>query len=158
MGNLGCLTWIRLQQSVEQYYPFLTVRAVFSCVQTKVWLPMFGIFNVHTDVTACGCTWGCTDTVKESALKVDSGRKIPGHAREPNVLAAHSSNAVPIEPCKTSLKVQKRSDQGGLPLSEVHWHGHMQGFQYKWSLVRGGLSSRWSLIMVVFHQEFYLLC
>ena len=36
----------------------------------------YGIFNVHTDVNACDCTWGCTDTVTGSALKVDSGRKI----------------------------------------------------------------------------------
>ena len=34
------------------------------------------IFNVHTDVNVCDCIRGCTDTVRESALKVDSGRKI----------------------------------------------------------------------------------
>ena len=37
----------------------------------------YGIFNVHADVNECDCTQGCTDTVRESALKVDSGRKIP---------------------------------------------------------------------------------
>ena len=43
-----------------------------------VWLSVFGIFNVHTDVDACHCTRGCTDTVRESALEVDSGgKKIP---------------------------------------------------------------------------------
>ena len=36
----------------------------------------YGIFNVHTDVNACDCTQGCTDTIRESVLKVDSGRKI----------------------------------------------------------------------------------
>ena len=35
----------------------------------------YGIFNVHTDVNACDCIWECTDTIRESALKVDSGRK-----------------------------------------------------------------------------------
>ena len=30
-------------------------------------------FNVRTDVNVCDCTRGCTDTVRESALKVDSG-------------------------------------------------------------------------------------
>ena len=35
-----------------------------------------GIFNVRTDVKACDCARGCTDTVRESALQVDSGRKI----------------------------------------------------------------------------------
>ena len=34
------------------------------------------ILNVHTDVSACDCTRGCTETVRESALKVDPGRKI----------------------------------------------------------------------------------
>ena len=36
---------------------------------------------MRTDVTACYCTQGCADTVRESALKVDSGRKIPCHIR-----------------------------------------------------------------------------
>ena len=44
-----------------------------------------GIFNVRTDVSACGCTWGCTDTVRESALKVDTGSKmlLPHRGRKP---------------------------------------------------------------------------
>ena len=36
----------------------------------------YKIFNVRTDVNACDCTRGCTDTVRESALKVD-WEKIP---------------------------------------------------------------------------------
>ena len=36
----------------------------------------YRIFNVCTDVNASDCTWGCTDTITESALKFDSGRKI----------------------------------------------------------------------------------
>ena len=35
----------------------------------------YGIFNMCTDVNACDCTRGCTDTIRESSLKVDSGRK-----------------------------------------------------------------------------------
>ena len=31
------------------------------------------IFNERTDVNVCNCTRGCTDTVRESALKADSG-------------------------------------------------------------------------------------
>ena len=34
----------------------------------------YGIFNVRTNVNACDCTRGCTDTVKESALKVEFRR------------------------------------------------------------------------------------
>ena len=66
----------KAQQPQEQRYPFLSVCVVFSCVQTMVWLPGFGIFNKHTD--------GCTDIVRESALKVDSGRKIPCCTRDSN--------------------------------------------------------------------------
>ena len=33
----------------------------------------YRIFNVRTDINACNCTRGCTDTVRESAQKVDSG-------------------------------------------------------------------------------------
>ena len=36
----------------------LSVCAVLSCVQTMVWLPVFGGFNACTDVNACDCTWG----------------------------------------------------------------------------------------------------
>ena len=43
---VGRVTWVRLKQPQEQRYPFLTVLAVLSCVQTK------RIFNVHTDVNA----------------------------------------------------------------------------------------------------------
>ena len=40
----------------------------------------YGIFNVRIDVNAYDCTRGCTDTGRESALKVDSGRKLPRRA------------------------------------------------------------------------------
>ena len=45
----------------------------------------YGIFNVRTDTNACDFTQGCTDTVRESALKVDSGRKIPCRTGESNL-------------------------------------------------------------------------
>ena len=48
----------KTQQPQEQRYPFLSVCAVFVCVQTMVWLPMFGISNVRTDVDACDSTQG----------------------------------------------------------------------------------------------------
>ena len=57
-GNSGRLTWVRLQPPQEQRYPFLTVRAVFLCVQRNVWLPMLGMFNARTDVNTRVCTQG----------------------------------------------------------------------------------------------------
>ena len=49
--------------------------AVYLCVQTMVWLPVSGIFNVHTDVDAGNWCGGCMNTI-ESALKVTLGEKI----------------------------------------------------------------------------------
>ena len=57
-GNSGPLTWVRLQQPQEQCCQFLSVCAVFLFVQTMVWLPVFGIFNVCTNVESCDCTRG----------------------------------------------------------------------------------------------------
>ena len=54
----GRLTWVSLQPPQEQRCPFLAVRVVFSCVQTKVWLPLLGIFIVCRDVNACDYTRG----------------------------------------------------------------------------------------------------
>ena len=46
----------KAQQLQEQHYPFLLVCVVFLCVQTMLWLPVLGIFNVHTDANACDFT------------------------------------------------------------------------------------------------------
>ena len=45
----------------------------------------YRVFNVRTDANACDCTRGCTDTVEKSALKVDSGRKVPCCTGESNL-------------------------------------------------------------------------
>ena len=45
----------------------------------------YRIFNVCTDVNACNCTRGCRDTVRESALRVNSWRKIPCCTRDSNL-------------------------------------------------------------------------
>ena len=52
MGNLGHLSKAYLgkaEQAQGQCYLFLSVCAVFSCVQVMVWLPVWGIFNGHID-------------------------------------------------------------------------------------------------------------
>ena len=43
------------------------------------------IFNNRTCVNACDRTRGCTGIVRESALKVDSRRKIPCHTEKSNL-------------------------------------------------------------------------
>ena len=62
---LGKFTWVRLQQLQMQRYPFLPV---FLCVQIMLLLPVFAI--------VCG---GCENIVRNSALKINSWRKIPWH-------------------------------------------------------------------------------
>ena len=57
-GSSGCLTWVKTQQPQEQRYPFLSARAVFLFVQTRVRLPVFRIFDVPTDADACDCALG----------------------------------------------------------------------------------------------------
>ena len=84
VGNWGRLTWVNLQQPLEQCYPFLSVCAVFLCIQTMGWLPIFGIFNVCINVSACDCTLGHMYIITESALTVDSGRKITCCTEESN--------------------------------------------------------------------------
>ena len=75
----------RLQRpQQEQQHPFPTVCAVFLCVQTKVWLPMLGIFNVRADVKACDCTRGLYGHRKRVCTEIDSGRKIPCLTGESN--------------------------------------------------------------------------
>ena len=49
----------------------------------------YRIFNVRKDVNAYNCTQGRMDTVRESALKVGSGRKIPCCTGESNLCERH---------------------------------------------------------------------
>ena len=105
--------WVALrpckaQQPREQCYPFLTMNAVFSCVQTMVWLPMFRIFNTFSPQTLMHAIaqGGCTDTVRESALEIDCGRKILCRTGDPNprqslLRLAFQSDALPTELCLT---------------------------------------------------------
>ena len=49
---------------------------MFSFVHATVWCQYLVFFNVRKAVKLCDCTWGLyTDPIRESALKVDSGRK-----------------------------------------------------------------------------------
>ena len=74
---LGCLP--RGQPAAtEARYPTYGTCWVFQCFHNPPNSDMdYGTFHVQTNVNAWDCTCGCTDTVRESALKVDSGRKIP---------------------------------------------------------------------------------
>ena len=45
---------------------------------------------MRTGVNACDCTRWCTDTVRESALKVDAGRKILCRTGKSNLRQRHA--------------------------------------------------------------------
>ena len=85
MGNSGCLLRGK-PAAAESRYPTYGACWVFQRFRNPPNSDMdYRIFNISTRVYACGCTRGCMDTVKASALKVDSGRKIPCRTRESNL-------------------------------------------------------------------------
>ena len=86
-GNLGHLTQVRhdgcKSSATHSYIYIYTMTSVYLCAQTVVWLPMFGFFNVRTDVNAWDCTWiahgGCMDTVTNGRVNsVSNCSKKPG--------------------------------------------------------------------------------
>ena len=69
----------------------------------------YRISDVRTDVNARDCTRGCTDTVRESALKVDHGVGSGGWVKNPMlqreiepVSVACQSDALPLSYIFTS--------------------------------------------------------
>ena len=54
----------------------------------------YRIFHVRTDVDACDCTRECTDTARQSALKVDSGRKTSCRTGESNLCQRRISPSI----------------------------------------------------------------
>ena len=56
-----------------------------------------GFFNMRTDVNTCNHTLGCTDTIRESALKVDWEKNPWLHRGIKPALAVCQSNALPTE-------------------------------------------------------------
>ena len=85
-GKFGLPYLGKVQQLQEQHYPFLQMCVIFLCVQTMVWLPMFGTLNVFTDADACDCAQGLYGHCRRvwTRWEVDSGRKIPCHTGDSN--------------------------------------------------------------------------
>ena len=75
----------------------------------------YKIFNMCTDVNACDCTQGCTDTVRESALKVDSGG-------EKSLAALGNRTCISSMPvwCSTNQLIYIPTPGGPAPL--LTWH------------------------------------
>ena len=69
----------------------------------------YGIFNVHRDVNACECTRRVTATVRQPALKVDSGRKKKKNLAAPGnrtCVAACRSDALPLSYIAAPFKTE----------------------------------------------------
>ena len=77
MGNLCCI--LQGKSAATVALPNLRCQlGVFQCFHNPLSSFMdYRFFNMHTNVNAYNCTQGCMDTLRESALKVDSGRKNP---------------------------------------------------------------------------------
>lgn len=73
------------------------VPTVFFCVQTTVWQPKLGIFNLHTDVKTRNCTLGLSEHQKSLHRKSTVGEKS---------LAASGSTT-----CYSSLQVSMRNQR-----------------------------------------------
>ena len=77
MGNSGC--FLRGKPvTTESCYATYGACWMFQCfINPPNSDTDYRIFNVRTDVNACDSHRRCTDTGKEPAMNVDSGRKIP---------------------------------------------------------------------------------
>ena len=76
----------KAQQLQEQRHLFLSVCAVFSCIQTMMYGCQCLGFLMCTQILMHVITHrGFADTVSEFALKVDSGRKITCRSRDSNL-------------------------------------------------------------------------
>ena len=85
MRNSGCFPQGKPGATASRY-PTYCACWMFKCFHNPPNSDMdYRIFNVRTDVNAGDCTRGFTDTVRESALKVDSGKKIPCRTGESNL-------------------------------------------------------------------------
>ena len=94
IGNAGCLPReSKLQQScATQSMSYAGCFSIFIVHWTLTWTT--GSYNMCTDADARLCTRVCTDTVRESALKVDSWRKIPCRIEELNRCQRHAGPAL----------------------------------------------------------------
>ena len=95
-GNLSCLPQRKPAATESHYQP--TVQAGCFSVSIIQWtLDMdSGIFNMHTDVNACDCMWGCIDTIKRVCTESWLWEKNPlQHWGIEPASAACQSNALP---------------------------------------------------------------
>ena len=74
----------KAQQPQELRYPFLSVCVVLPCVRQWCGWQCLRFLTCTQTLMHAIAHGGCTDTVRESALKFGSGRKIPSRPRDSN--------------------------------------------------------------------------
>ena len=97
MGNSGCFPREKPASTESRYQTYGACRVFQSFLNPPNFDTDHRILNGRTDVNACGWSLGFTDTGRESALEVDSERKIPRRTRVEPVSAACRSDALPTE-------------------------------------------------------------
>ena len=104
MENSGCFPW-RKPAATESRYPTYGAYWVFKCFHNPSNSDMdYGMFNVHTNVNACDCTRGCTDTRKRVCTESWHWEKnpLPHRGIEPASAACRSDvPATELHPQKT---------------------------------------------------------
>ena len=89
VGNSGLVS-LGKPAATESCYPTYSLCWVFKSFHNPPNSDMnYRVFNMHTDVCMRFSLGGCTDTIRESAVKVDSGRKILCHSGESNLCQRH---------------------------------------------------------------------
>ena len=94
MGISGCFPWGKPAATVA----LPNIRCFSVSIIHRTLDMDYRIFDVRTDVNACDCTRGCTNTVRESALKADCGREEKSLAAPGN---RTSVSGVPVR-CSTN--------------------------------------------------------
>ena len=85
LGNSGCFLRGK-PAATESHYPTYSSCWVFQFLHNPPNSDMdYRIFNMRTDVHACDCTRNVRTHVRDSALKIDYGRKIPCRTGESNL-------------------------------------------------------------------------
>ena len=114
----------KAQQLQEQRYPFLSVCVVFSRVRTLVWLPVSGIFHVHTDADACNCTlglfWHHKRVCSESWLWEKN--PLPHQGLKPTQVLhlACQSDALPTEQFQSTVKTKTKKTSNAFTITAVY--------------------------------------
>ena len=124
--------------ATESGYPTYGACWMFLCLHNPPNSDMdYGIFNVRTDVNACDCARGCTNTIRESALKDNSGRKIPGRTGESNLRQHHSGpmlyqlSYIPVPIIRQSfLPINSNSNKNNFLNKFNAWNRYDLGIQF----------------------------